>query len=156
MTNKTTVNDTSVMEVLTTDVRRFLAEENLGTPVMFLAAPSGDVAKKYTAWRKKNNKPSLRQDPTTVVYTWKQEVTRKMRAVASAKANAVAKAQAAQHNVASNKPKTTATRTAKLATLDKKPAETPPPPKTTSKKTKKKPKETVERYVQPFGKPQVV
>jgi hypothetical protein len=69
----------SVMDVLTQDVRKFLMEMRYDTPEAFLDAPSADVAKQYTDWRVHNNKPSLRQDPVLVVYAWKQEVIRKMR-----------------------------------------------------------------------------
>jgi hypothetical protein len=69
------------MDVLTQDVCKFLTEEmKFETANQFLASATAAVASQYESWREANGKPSLRQDAKSVVYAWKQEVTRNIRA----------------------------------------------------------------------------
>ena len=157
------MSNNNFMDVLTHDVRKFLAEINLGTPEAFLDADSADVAKKYTEWRIKNNKPALRQDPTAVISSWKQGVMGKIRAAEAAKANAEAKAQAALQLKTLRE---SAAKAAKAQPVKKTPT-LPPAPKTRPNKQKAKapigpnrarsPNYTKELLTgKPFGPPQIV
>lgn len=64
------------MDVLAPDVRKFLTEVGYTTSSDFLASPSTVLASQYEGWRAKNQKPKLRQDARSVVFTWKQEVAK--------------------------------------------------------------------------------
>jgi hypothetical protein len=93
------------MDVLTEDVYNFLKEEmKFETAYQFLGSQTAMVASQYELWREANGKPSLRQDTKSVVYAWKQEVTRRIRSndTKQAATTTTTIVAAANHNVAAS------------------------------------------------------
>jgi hypothetical protein len=85
------------MEVLPPDVREFLATVGLDDCATnsFLASNTADLASKYEEWRQRTGKGDLMGSAKGIVYSWKQDVTRKQRENMRGEATAAAAAAAA-------------------------------------------------------------
>ena len=68
------------MEILPPEVTEFLATVELSDSAnAFLASNTCELASKYEEWRRNTGKPELANSAKGVVYSWKQDVTRKQR-----------------------------------------------------------------------------
>jgi hypothetical protein len=114
------------MDVLTQDVYNFLkVEMKFETANQFLASATATVASQYELWREAQGKPSLRQDAKSVVYTWKQEVTRRIRAKDASRATKTTETASSNNDGAAS---TTTTISNSNGSHSHAPSGVPPPP----------------------------